>query len=98
MKYIEQAEQLLQRAYDIDIEKEQGVLDLGEEFKRTPPINVHYVYYNSGLAQHPEVRRHLQEFPDGELAKLLQAVRDVRVQAGEYRQATLNKMYGLPND
>lgn len=94
MNKLEQAEHVLQQAYDIDIGKIKGSVDPNEVLSHIGVTAFHICYYDSGLAHRTEILQHLKEFPDGQFAGIIKNLRDART--GEYAAETLNRMYGLP--
>lgn len=93
---LERAEALLQKAYNLDTGQPTGQLNLPYDLFAVGVMDVHYVYYNGGLAVHPEMIQHLQHFPNGQFVNLLRALRDARMP--DYPRQTLNSIYGLPID
>lgn len=90
-----EAEKLIQKAYDLSAELSPGALKLPEEMFAAGVMNMHYAWYNSGLFNHPEIRREMAEHPNGALVQLIKSLRDSRLADKDYSRETLNKMYGL---
>jgi hypothetical protein len=83
---IEQAEQLMQKAYSGE------EIDLQEELNQVGIMSLHKVYYDGGFSTIPEIREILRD-RSHPLSKLIRALRDARLD--DYSSETLNKMYGL---
>ncbi len=95
MTNIAEAEKLLQRAYNLDVDKREEQIDIPALLNDLGIQTVHIAYYDSGLAQHDEIRQHLREYPNGVLMEVITTMRDARVKMGEYSKETLDLMYGL---
>ena len=93
MNNVTETEQVLQKAYNIDLGTLEGSIDPKEVISQIGIMSLHACYYDGGLAQQEEIRRHLREFPNGQFARLIHGLRDARM--GEYSAKTLNAMYGL---
>ena len=93
MRDLEGAEKLLSRVYEADIHKTSSPLDVSKELQEVGVQTLHIAYYDSGIAQQEEIRKHLRDFPNGQLAQLIRGLRDARL--GEYSQKRLDLMYGL---
>lgn len=91
MNWHEQAERALQRAVDLDLGRKTGSLDADLVIIAVGVMKLHRAYYDSGLAQHPEMLEVLRL--NGITRRLIEALRDARL--ADYPAATLNKMYGL---
>lgn len=79
MRNIQEAEQLIQEAYNIDVGKQKGEIDAVKAIEKVGVMSLHIYYYDAGLAQMDEIRGHLRQFPDGQLAKLIMGLRDARL-------------------
>lgn len=84
---IQEAERLLQRAYNIDVGQENGVVSVDG----VSAMDLHKVFYDGGLSGNPEIQDLLRQ--GGALRSLIEYVIGVRVQNGEYTEKTLRKMY-----
>ncbi len=93
MQHVEEAEKLLQGAYDRDIGREMGVLDIEKLIDEIGPMNIHRVI--EGVLELEELKYHVQTQPNSIFVTVLRCVRDSLVATGEYSEAALNKMYGL---
>lgn len=90
------AEKFLQDMYDADLRGQEPDLNgLSIQFQEIGAMNIHYIYYNSGLANNAEIRAHLRQYPAGNLVRLLQKMIDIRVHRGDYSRETLEHIYGI---
>jgi len=94
MKNIFEAEEVLQRAYNIDLGTDQGSIEPQAVLIEIGPALLHDCYYVSGLAQQEEIRKHLQDFPEGQLARLIGTLRDALSEI--HPKEMLHQWYGLP--
>lgn len=90
------AEKFLQDMYDADLGgKELDLNELSIQFQEIGVMNIHYIFYNSGLADNEEIRAHLRQYPGGNLVQLIKKMIDIRVHQGDYLRETLERIYGI---